>query len=143
MHVRSANAEWKGPLTSGSGHLSSQSGALSKVPYNFPSRFESGSETNPEELIAAAHAGCYSMALAHALAQDGHAPEQVRTEAKVQFEKGDGGFSITGIHLTCRAKVPGISADAFAEKAQGAKAGCPVSKALASVPIELDASLEH
>jgi lipoyl-dependent peroxiredoxin len=143
MHVRSANAEWKGPLTSGSGHLSSESGALSEVPYNFPSRFATGSETNPEELIAAAHAGCYSMALAHALAQDGHEPEEIRTEARVQFEKGEGGFSITGIQLTCRARVPGISAEAFAEKAEGAKTGCPVSKALASVPIELDAALDR
>ncbi len=143
MPVRSANAEWKGPLASGSGHLSSESGAISRLPYNFPSRFETGSETNPEELIAAAHAGCYSMALSHALAQAGHAPERVRTEARVTLGKVDAGFAITGIELICRARVPGISVDAFQEKAQGAKEGCPVSKALASVPIKLDAALEN
>jgi osmotically inducible protein OsmC len=142
MPVRSARAEWKGSLVDGSGQLGTESGALSGVDYNFPSRFESGSQTNPEELIAAAHAGCYSMALSNGLAKAGHPPESVQTEARVTLEKVEGGFAITGIELICRARVPGIDASTFGEHAQAAKTGCPVSKALSAVEIDLDAALE-
>lgn len=142
MPVRSARARWKGSLVDGSGQLDTESGALSGVDYNFPSRFESGSQTNPEELIAAAHAGCYSMALSNGLAKAGHPPESVQTEARVTLEKVEGGFAITGIQLICRARVPGIDASTFGEHAQAAKVGCPVSKALSAVEIDLDAALE-
>jgi lipoyl-dependent peroxiredoxin len=142
MPVRTAHAEWKGTLTDGTGRVSTESGALSDAAYSFPSRFESGDGTNPEELIGAAHAGCYSMALSHGLSQAGHVPDSVRTEARVELEKDDGGFSIVRITLVCRARVPGIDADAFQEQAQAAKKGCPVSRALGAVTIELDAELE-
>lgn len=142
MPVRTAHAEWKGSLTAGSGVLSTESGALQEVAYTFPSRFETGPDTNPEELVAAAHAGCFAMALSHGLAEAGHTPESVRAEAKVTLEKVEDGFAIAGITLVCRARVPGIDAGTFGEHARAAKAGCPVSKALASVPIELDAALE-
>jgi osmotically inducible protein OsmC len=142
MPVRTAHAEWKGSLTAGSGVISTESGAISEMAYSFPSRFESGSGTNPEELIAAAHAGCFSMALSHGLAEAGHPPESVRTEASVTLEKVEGGFAIAGISLVCRARVPGIDASTFGEHARAAKEGCPVSGALAAVPVELDAALE-
>jgi lipoyl-dependent peroxiredoxin len=142
MPARTAQAEWKGSLTEGSGTLTTESGALSGAPYGFPSRFESGPDTNPEELIGAAHAGCYSMALAGALAKAGHPPERLETKARVSLEKSEGGFAISGIRLECRARVPGLDAAAFGKHAEAAKTGCPVSKALASVPIELDAALE-
>ncbi len=141
MPVRTADAEWKGDLPSGSGSLQTESGAL-KGSYSFVSRFEEGSGTNPEELIAAAHAGCYSMALSHQLAQAGHPPDSVRTTARVHLDKGDAGFAITKIELRTRAKVPGIDEATFREKAEGAKTGCPVSQALKAVTIELDARLE-
>jgi len=125
----------------GSGHLKSASGVLD-ADYNWKSRAENGPSTNPEELIAAAHAGCFSMALAHALAGAGHTATQIRTKADVTFEKVGEGFGITGIRLTCEAQVPGIDADTFRKHADGAKEGCPVSKALASVPITLEATLK-
>lgn len=140
MAVRTADAEWKGDLASGSGSLQTESGAL-KGSYSFVSRFEEGSGTNPEELIGAAHAGCFSMALAHQLAQAGHKPESIRTTARVHLEKGEEGFSITRVVLETRARVPGVDEATFREKAEGAKKGCPVSRAL-SVPVELDARLE-
>ncbi len=142
MPTRTATAEWKGTLAKGSGTLSTGSDLVKDAPYTFASRFESGAETNPEELIAAAHAACFSMALSNGLSQAGHPPDSVRTEARVKLEKGEGGFAITGIHLVCRARVPGMDEETFQEQAKGAKAGCPVSKALASVPIELEATLE-
>jgi lipoyl-dependent peroxiredoxin len=141
MATRRGTAVWEGSLTEGSGRLSSESGALLEAAYSFPSRFQEGTGTNPEELIAAAHAGCFSMALAHGLAGAGHAPTRVTTEARVHLEKGSEGFSITRIELVCEAVVPGIDDTAFQEKAQGAKKGCPVSRALGAVPIELKATL--
>ncbi len=141
MAIRSATAEWKGSLVEGTGTVSTESGAVRNAAYSFPSRFEEGTGTNPEELIAAAHAGCFSMALSHGLAQAGHTPTRVRTEARVHLEKGDGGFSITRIELVCEAEVPGIDDAAFQEQAEGAKKGCPISRALGAVPIELKATL--
>jgi osmotically inducible protein OsmC len=109
--------------------------------YSFGSRFEEDPGTNPEELIAAAHAGCFSMALSGALGRAGHTPDQVSTTAKVHLEKVDQGFKITRIHLTTEAKVPGIEEAAFQEQAEGAKQNCPVSKVLAGAEITLDAKL--
>ena len=140
MAVRTGNAVWNGDLKGGTGTVALGSGAFSG-PYSFPSRFEEGPGTNPEELIGAAHAGCFSMALANMLASDGTPATEVRTEARVHLGKDAQGAAITKIELVCRAVVPGIDADAFAAHAANAKAGCPVSKALASVPIELDAAL--
>jgi len=109
--------------------------------YSFSSRFESGTGTNPEELIAAAHAGCFSMALSNMLAQAGHVPESVETEARVDLERGDTGFSITRITLATEASVPGIDEAEFQRLAQAAKEGCPVSRALAATEIVLEARL--
>jgi len=116
------------------------SGAFSG-PYSFSSRFEEGEGTNPEELIGAAHAGCFSMALADGLAQGGHVATRIDTTAKVKIEPVEGGFAITGIELICEAHVPGISDAEFQEAAAATKTGCPVSKALSAVPITLDAKL--
>ena len=140
MSTKYANAVWNGSLTEGTGHLKTQSGKLD-VDYAWKSRAEDGPGTNPEELIAAAHAGCYSMALSHMLTEAGHKPEKLETKAEVKFEKVDDGFGITGIHLTCRGTVPGADEATFKEHAENAKTGCPVSKALSAVPITLDASL--
>jgi lipoyl-dependent peroxiredoxin len=140
MPVRRATAEWKGDLKGGSGELSSPTGAVSGA-YSFSSRFEEGEGTNPEELIAAAHAGCFSMALSNALAQHGHAPESVKTEARVHLEKSDAGFSITRIVLKTEARVADIDEDHLREHAEEAKKGCPVSRALQAVEIELEARL--
>lgn len=141
MPVRSASAEWQGDLPKGKGTIRSQTGAIDGQ-YSFSSRFEEGTGTNPEELIAAAHAGCYSMALANMLAQAGHTPASVKTKAKVHLTKVEGGVAITLIELACRAMVPGLDAAGFQEHAEKAKVGCPVSKALAAVEIRLDAALE-
>ena len=140
MVARKAEAEWQGDLPSGSGTISLGSGAYTGA-YSFRSRFESGDGTNPEELIAAAHAGCFSMALSHGLASAGHKPERVHTSATVDLEKQGAGFAITRIRLVCEARVPGIDAATFKQQAETAKANCPVSKALAATPIELDARL--
>lgn len=140
MAVRQSSAVWNGDLPDGSGTMSLGSGAFSGQ-YSFGSRFEEGVGTNPEELIAAAHAGCYSMALSGALGGAGTPPDEVSTTARVHLGKDEGGFSITKIELQTRARVPGISAEDFARHAEGAKAGCPVSKALAAVEITLDAQL--
>jgi osmotically inducible protein OsmC len=139
MSVKTAEAVWKGSLTEGSGHLKAESGKLD-TDYAWKSRAEDGPGTNPEELIAAAHAGCYSMALSHMLADAGHAPERLHTVGKVTFDKVGDGFGITKIKLILDAKVLGISEEDFQKHAQAAKTGCPVSKAL-SVPIELEATL--
>jgi osmotically inducible protein OsmC len=123
----------------GSGKVSLASSGLGTYDVDWPARAEEpGGKTSPEELIAAAHSACYSMALSHGLAQAGTPPESVDTRADVTFQPGEG---ITGIHLTVRATVPGLSADAFAEAANNAKANCPVSKALAGTTITLDATL--
>ena len=141
MAVRAASAEWKGNLPKGSGTLETESGAV-KGSYSFPSRFEEGAGTNPEELVAAAHAGCFSMAFAHGLAQAGFEAESIRTTAKVHLEKGPDGFGIARIELECVGRVPGLDDATFQEQAAGAKVGCPVSRALSATPIELTASLE-
>ncbi len=140
MATRNANAVWKGGLKSGSGTMQFGSGAFDGA-YSFSSRFEEGTGTNPEELIAAAHAGCFSMALSAALEKAGFVPTRVATTAKVHLRAGEGGPSIPLIELECEAQVPGISAAAFAEQAEGAKRNCPVSRALAAVEIRLDARL--
>lgn len=141
MAVRTAEAEWKGTLRDGSGSLKSETGAVSGQ-YSFSSRFEEGTGTNPEELIAAAHAGCYSMALSGELGRAGHDPERVHTTARVHLTKQEAGFGITRVHLVTRARVPGLDEATFQEAAEGAKKGCPVSRALAAVEITLDAALE-
>ena len=140
MVARKADAEWQGDLPSGSGKMTLGSGAYTGA-YSFRSRFESGDGTNPEELIAAAHAGCFSMALSHGLASAGHKPERVHTTATVELEKQGEGFAITRIRLVCEARVPGIDQATFEQQAETAKTNCPVSKALSATPIELDARL--
>ncbi|GAB3969888.1 OsmC family protein [Actinoallomurus sp. NPDC050550] len=137
--VRTANAHWEGPLMGGQGKVSLDSSKVGEFEVNWPSRAEKPEgKTSPEELIAAAHSTCFSMALSHGLAGAGTPPETVDTRADVTFQPGEG---ITGIHLTVRASVPGISAEDFENAAQQAKANCPVSKALAGTKITLDASL--
>ncbi len=140
MVTRTAEAEWRGGLPDGSGHMRFGSLAFDG-PFDFRSRMENGKGTNPEELIGAAHAGCFSMALSYALTQAGFPPERVHTTAKVHFEMRDGGFVIPRIDLVTEATVPGLDSARFAEQAQAAKAGCPVSKALAGVEITLHATL--
>jgi osmotically inducible protein OsmC len=141
MPKRTANARWEGSLQDGNGTMKMASGAY-EGPYSFQSRFEEGDGTNPEELIAAAHAGCFSMALSGELGRAGHEPESVETEAIVHLEKVTGGFAIKRIELRTRANVPGMDDSAFQEAAQAAKAGCPVSQALAAVEsIEVEAEL--
>ncbi|MGQ9367175.1 OsmC family protein [Azospirillum sp. A39] len=140
MTMRQSQAEWRGNLMKGSGTMRVGNGAWEGA-YSFPSRFEQGAGTNPEELIAAAHAGCYSMALSAGLAKAGFEPTRVATTARVHLEKVADGFAITRIELECRAEVPGIDDAAFQEQAAAAKAGCPVSKALAGTTITLDAKL--
>jgi osmotically inducible protein OsmC len=135
----SAEATWHGDLAKGSGTVRPASGAFGELPLTWRQRAETReSGTSPEELIAAAHAGCFAMALSFGLGNAGHPPERLDTAARVTFQAGEG---ITGIHLTVRGTVPGLDADAFRQAAEGAKANCPVSKALAGVPITLDASL--
>ena len=141
MPTRNASAVWEGDLVKGKGQVKSDSGAINQ-PYNFSNRFENAPGTNPEELLGAAHAACFSMALSHMLASGGHVPTRVATKAAVTIDKVGEGFKITKIVLTCDAAVPGISEAAFLETANKAKAGCPVSQALAAVPtIELVATL--
>jgi len=139
---RTATAEWKGALREGAGVLSSASGALKTVAYGFKDRFEDGPLTNPEELIAAAHAGCFSMALSGTLGGSGLTPESIRTQAAVNFEKVGEGWSVTGIHLDTVARVPGTDAAAFAAAAEKAKQTCPISRLLSNIPITLSAKLE-
>ena len=142
MSTKTASAVWNGSLMDGKGHLKTQSGKLD-TDYGWKSRSEDGQPgTNPEELIGAAHAGCFSMALAHMLADAGHAPKQLKTTAKVTFDKVGDGFGITGIRLELEADVPGLSEAEFTKHANAAKSGCPVSKALSAVPITLDAKLK-
>jgi lipoyl-dependent peroxiredoxin len=138
---RNASAEWKGGLKDGKGTISSDSGVLANTQYSFSTRFENGKGTNPEELIAAAHAGCFSMALSAQLGTMGLTPESIRPSAAVSLEKVGDGFSIPAVHLTVKAKVPGADAPQFETAANNAKAGCPVSKVL-NATITMDASLE-
>ena len=128
--IKKAWAVWKGDLKNGTGVISTETGVLKEAPYGFKSRFETGPGTNPEELIGAAHAGCFSMALANMLGQAGFTPERIETHASITLEKLGDGFAITSSHLDVVAKVPGISAEKFDEIASKAKAGCPVSKVL-------------
>jgi osmotically inducible protein OsmC len=141
MPKRTADARWEGSLQDGQGTMRLGTGAYEGA-YSFQSRFEEGEGTNPEELIAAAHAGCFSMALSGALGKAGYVPESVETTATVRLEKVGDGFGITRIDLATRARVPGIDRGEFERQAEGAKNGCPVSKALAAVEtIELEAEL--
>ena len=137
---RKASAVWKGGLRGGKGTMSSDSGVLTDTQYSFSTRFEDGIGTNPEELIAAAHAGCYSMALSAELEKAELTPESVSTNATLTFEKTDAGFTITRSHLDVVANVPGADAAKFAEIANAAKVGCPISRAL-TAEITLDAKL--
>ena len=141
MAVRTATARWEGSIREGGGTMRLGSGAF-EGPYSFSSRFEDGTGTNPEELIGAAHAGCFSMALSLILSQDGNPPESIDTEATVHLVKDGEGFTINRVDLVTRARVPGIDQAAFEEAARGAKENCPVSKALAGPEITLEATLE-
>ena len=138
--IRKARAVWRGTGRDGNGELTSDSGVLSKTPYSFKTRFESERGTNPEELIAAAHAGCFNMALAFELQAAGYAPAELATEAAVAIEPEGHGFKITRSALTLRARVPGLDEKAFAEIARKAETNCPVSKVL-NAEIILDAKM--
>jgi lipoyl-dependent peroxiredoxin len=140
MPTRNAEATWEGDLKSGKGNMKLAGGAYNGA-YSFASRFEQGKGTNPEELIAAAHAGCFSMALSHGLAQAGFTPKRVHTTAKVHLEKTADGFAIPRIDLETEAEVPGISEDVFKQQAETAKKNCPVSKLLKAAEITLNARL--
>ena len=142
--IRKSTAVWQGNGLHGKGALTTQSGVFKDQRYSFMTRFQSEdgkAGTNPEELIAAAHAGCYAMALSFALTDAGHAPERLDVSAEVDLQKVDDGFVIKGIALELQAKVPGIDAAKLQTLADAAKKGCPVSKALAAVPITLSAKL--
>lgn len=140
MPTRKAEAFWKGDLKNGNGKLKVESGAF-ETKYNFASRFETGEQTNPEELIGAAHAGCFSMALSNELASAGHEPKSVETRAEVTLDLSGDEPEITTIRLVSKANVPGIEKDEFMKIANGAKENCPVSKVLAGASIELDITL--
>lgn len=140
MPARTASARWEGGLQQGKGSLRLGSGAF-EGQYSFSSRFEEGTGTNPEELIGAAHAGCFSMALSAGLERAGHPATSVDTTARVHLERTDSGFSISRIELDCTAQVPGIDEAGFQEQATQAKLNCPVSKALTGTDIQLDARL--
>jgi lipoyl-dependent peroxiredoxin len=137
---KTASAKWSGGIKDGKGHISTQSGVLKDAPYGFNSRFEEGPGTNPEELIGAAHAGCFTMALSLILGEAKLVAEQMDTTARVTLEKVDDGFAITAVHLTLHAKVPGADDATFQALAAKAKAGCPVSK-LFKTDITLEATL--
>jgi lipoyl-dependent peroxiredoxin len=140
MPVRKADAVWEGDIRGGNGKVSLGSGAF-EGRYSFGSRFEEGAGTNPEELIGAAHAGCFSMALSGGLGRGGHTPKRIATTAKVHIEKVGEGFTITRIELDTQAEVPGIDDATFQDFAKKAKEGCPVSRALAGTEITLNAKL--
>jgi osmotically inducible protein OsmC len=139
---RTASARWQGGLKDGKGTLTSTSGVLKNTKYSFTTRFENEPGTNPEELIAAAHAGCFSMALSGQLGNRGMTAEEINTTAAVTLEKVEGGFGITKIHLTVRARIPNADTTKFQEAANAAKTGCPVSK-LFNAQITMDAKLEN
>lgn len=138
---RKASAKWNGDLKNGKGSISTDSGVLNNTQYSFTTRFENGIGTNPEELIAAAHAGCFSMALSAQLGEAGMTPESIQTTASVTLDKAGDGFAITTVHLDVVAKIPGADQPAFEQAANKAKAGCPVSKVL-NANITMDAKLE-
>lgn len=139
--IRRAEAQWNGSLKDGAGHVKTETGALDSA-YSFRARFEGGGETNPEELIAAAHAACFTMALTAALTTAGHPPKSIHTTAAVQLNKLESGWSINRIDLETTGEVPGVDAAGFEAAASGAKANCPVSKALAGAEIHLKAALK-
>jgi lipoyl-dependent peroxiredoxin len=139
--IRKANAVWRGTGRDGAGDLTTASGVLNGTAYSYKTRFEDEPGTNPEELLAAAHAGCFTMALAFALQQAGLTPLELKTEAAVSLDPADGGFKITKSALTLRAKIPGIDDAKFQELAKGAEQNCPISKVL-NAEITLDAQLE-
>ncbi len=139
---RKAKAQWRGDLRSGVGTISSASGVLSNTPYSFRDRFEQGNGTNPEELLAAAHAACFSMALSLELQKEGMKADSIETTCTITLDKGGDGFEIKRSHLELTAKIPGASQDAFNRAVQEAKEGCPVSK-LYDTEITLDAKLEQ
>jgi osmotically inducible protein OsmC len=139
MPIRKAHAVWEGDLPKGKGTM--RFGSFEGL-YSFSSRFEEGGGTNPEELIGAAFAGCFSMALSHELAQAGHTPTSIETTAEVHLDKVDEGFSISTIHLSVKGKVPGIQEQNFRKFAEGASRNCPVAKALAGVKISLESTLQ-
>ncbi len=138
---RKASAVWNGTLKEGKGSISTESGLLQSAQYSFGTRFENGPGTNPEELIAAAHAGCFSMALSAQLTTAGTPPEQIATTATVTMEKKDAGFTVTQVHLDVTAKVPGATKESFDTAAGNAKAGCPISRLL-NAEITMTATLE-
>ncbi len=142
MPTRKAHAVWNGTLKQGHGEMAVESGSYQGV-YSFGTRFGDEKGTNPEELIGAAHSGCFSMAFAGLLEESGFQPQRIETEAAVSVEKSGDGFSITTIHLSTKARVPGIDDARFKELADQAKAGCPVSRALTGVSISLEAELQH
>ena len=139
--TKKASAHWEGDLKTGIGSISTETGVLREAPYGFKARFEGGKGTNPEELIGAAHAGCFSMALSLMLGEAGLTPERIETHADVTLEKVGAGFEITASHLTVSAKIPGADDAKFQEIASKAKSGCPVSKLL-NAKITMDAKLE-
>ena len=138
---RSAEAVWTGGGKDGKGTLQTQSGTLSGTPYSAEMRFGEAKGTNPEELVAAAHAGCFNMALAFGLSGAGHKPEELRTTAEVRIEQEGQGWTVKTVTLTLKGRVPGMSADEFRQAAEGAKAGCPISKLLKGAEIILNAEL--
>ncbi|MEA2666842.1 MAG: lipoyl-dependent peroxiredoxin [Candidatus Eremiobacteraeota bacterium] len=139
--ARTATVRWEGDIARGRGHIDTESGKVS-ADYSFGTRFSGDPGTNPEELLAASHAACFSMALSLALTRAGHPPRTIDTTARVHLARAGEGFEIPRIELRTRVSAPGIDPGAFEELAQGAKAGCPISKALAAVPITLDAKLD-
>ena len=138
---KTASAHWQGGIKDGKGTISTESGALSQVPYGFNTRFEDQPGSNPEELLGAAHAGCFSMALSKELGEAGMTAERIETRAEVTLDKQAGGFAITAVHLSLRAKIPGADRAAFEKAVENAKTGCPVSKVL-NADITLDAVLD-
>ncbi len=138
---RKASAEWRGDLKTGKGVVSTESGALAAKPYSFTTRFENEKGTNPEELIAAAHAGCFTMALSGELGKAGLVPEELKTTATVSLDKLDAGWTVTESHLEVVGKIPGASADAFRAAAEAAEKGCPISRLL-NTKITMEAKLE-
>jgi osmotically inducible protein OsmC len=141
MPTRTAQAKWEGSIEQGGGTMALGSGAF-EGPYSFSSRMENGAGTNPDELIGAAHAGCFSMALAGILGAGGHPPESIETDAKVHFEREGEAWSITRIDLSTRGRVPGLDQSGFEQATQAAKENCPVSRALTGTEITLEAMLE-
>jgi osmotically inducible protein OsmC len=140
--IKKAWAVWQGSIKEGGGTISTETGVLKEAPYGFKARFEEGPGTNPEELIGAAHAGCFSMAFSLMLGEAGFSPSKIETHAAVTLEKLGNGFAITAVHLDVTANVPGIEEQQFSEIASAAKAGCPVSK-LFNAKITMLAKLEH